>query len=78
MSPFGNDVSFEQFSTSAETFFKMAECENCSAEEINNGFKALELLYFAHSDNWTHDEINESIDIMKKAARHMVHIEDKE
>jgi hypothetical protein len=78
MSPFGNDVSFEQFSTSAETFLKMAECADCSKESVQNGFKALELLYFAHGKDWTHEEINESIELMKTAARHMVHIEDKE
>ena len=41
MSPFGDDVSFEQFKASAETFFKTAECEDCSKESVNNGFKEL-------------------------------------
>lgn len=76
MSPFGNDVSFKQFKDSAETFFKMATCDDCSTDSVDNGFKALELLYFGHSDNWTHEEINESIELMKTAARYMVHIED--
>ena len=76
MSPFGNNVKFKDFKDSATTFFKMAECDDCSTEAVDNGFKALELLYFAHSDDWSHDEVNESIEIMKTAARHMVHIED--
>ena len=77
MSPFGNDVSFKQFKDSAETFFNIAKAEDCSCESATNGFKALELLYFAHSDDWSHEEVNESIEIMKEAARYMVHIEDR-
>lgn len=76
MSPFGNDVSFEQFKVSAVSFVETAEGADCSKESVNNGFKALELLYFAHGKDWTHAEINESIELMKTAARHMVHIED--
>ena len=76
MSPFGDDVTFEQFRESAETFFKSAEADDCSVESVTNGFKALELLYFAHGDDWSHEEINESIELMKNAARYLVHIED--
>jgi len=76
VSPFGNDVSFEQFKASAESFVESAMCADCSKESVNNGFKTLELLYFAHGKDWTHAEINESIELMKTAARHMVHIED--
>ena len=77
-SPFGDDVSFVQFKASAVTFFKSAEDDDCSAESVNNGFKALELLYFAHGKDWTHEEVNESIELMKIAARLMVHIEDND
>jgi len=78
MSPFGDNVSFEQFKASAETFFETALCEDCTKESVNNGFKALELLYFAHGKDWSHEEVNESIELMKTAARHMVHIEDND
>ena len=76
MSPF-NNVSFKQFKESAATYFEATLDESCSAESAHCGFKALTLLYFGHSDNWTADEVNESVVLIERAAQRIVEIETK-
>ena len=73
MNPF-NDVSFKQFKDSFITYMKgtLNETETDSAV---NGFKALALLYFGHSDNWTDDEINEGVVLIRTAARRWLDVE---
>jgi len=60
-----NNVGFGSFKDSASTYFNNAETEpDC----IKNGFKALLLLYYGHNDDWSHDDINESISILQEAS----------
>lgn len=75
-SPFGDDVSFEDFKASASTYFiTTADIYVIDAACAKNGFKALTLLYFAHGPNWTHDEVNESVAIIESAAKRLIEIE---
>ena len=74
MSPF-KDISFKQFKESAATYFEATLSEECSAASAHNGFKALTLLYFGHSDNWTADDVNESVKLIEAAACRIVEIE---
>ena len=77
MSPF-NDVSFKQFMDSASTYFEATQHKDCSGESANNGFKALALLYFGHSENWTADEVNESVEIIKSAVKRLATVEKRD
>ena len=74
MSPF-KDVSFKQFMDSAATYFESTQHRNCSSKSANNGFKALALLYFGHSENWSADEVNESVEIIKSAVKRLATVE---
>jgi hypothetical protein len=74
MSPF-TDVSFKQFMDSASTFFEATQRNSCDNASANNGFKALSLLYFGHSENWSADEVNESVEIIKSAAKRILTVE---
>lgn len=74
MSPF-NDVSFKQFMDSASTFFEATQHIKCSVESAHNGFKAITLLYFGHGSNWSADEVNESVEIIKSAAKRLITVE---
>lgn len=74
MSPF-TDVSFKQFMDSASTYFEATQYKDCSDESANNGFKAITLLYFGHNENWSSDEVNESVEIIKSAVKRLVTVE---
>jgi len=74
MSPF-KDVSFKQFMDSAAMYFGTTQHNNCSSESANNGFKAIALLYFGHSANWSSKEVNESVEIIKSAVKRLATVE---
>ena len=74
MSPF-NDVSFKQFMDSAATFFEVTQNKECSVESAHNGFKAITLLYFGHSDNWSADEVNKSVEVIKSSVKRLITVE---
>jgi hypothetical protein len=60
---------------SAATFFEATQHVKCSVESAQNGFKAITLLYFGHSENWSSDEVNESVEIIKSAAKRLITVE---
>jgi hypothetical protein len=74
MSPF-TEISFKQFKDSANTFFDTTAENIVDVESATNGFKALTLLYFGHSDDWTADEVNEGWHLIHDAAKVLVSIE---
>ena len=74
MSPF-NGVSYKQFMDSAGTYFEETQRLTCSNESAHNGFKAITLLYFGHGGNWSADEVNESVEIIKSAAKRLMMVE---
>lgn len=68
MSTFEN-VSFDDFYSSASEFFKTCQKEETTPEQADNGFKALTLLYFGGDDNWTDIEIDKAVILIKLAGK---------
>jgi len=60
---------------SASTYFEVTQRNSCNDDSANNGFKALTLLYYGHSDKWSHNEVNESVEIIKSAAKRLLNVE---
>ena len=74
MSPF-TDVSYKQFINAAETYMNNTLGEGIETGSAENGFKALALLYYGHSDNWSDDEINAGVILIRHAAKRWNDIE---
>ena len=60
---------------SASTYFEATQHNKCSVDSAENGFKAISLLYYGHSDNWSSHEVNESVEIIKSAVRRLITVE---
>ena len=74
MTTFTN-ISYDEFRKSAAEFFKATlDRSSLTEEEADNGNKALGLLYFGHSNDWTEQEINSSVIILELAMKRCMEV----
>lgn len=64
-------VSYQEFKENAGEFFRASSLdkEGVTFDQVDNGFKALTLLYFGHDDNWTENEVDQAVIVLELAGR---------
>ena len=74
MSTFTN-VSMDEYKKAASEFFRATMDRTAlNKDEVENGHKALTLLYFGHDRHWTEQEIYEACVILKLAGTRCVEV----
>lgn len=74
MTTFSN-ISNSEFRKAASEYFLATEDRYAvTTEQAENGHKALVLMYFGHSDDWTERNVTEAVMILEIATKRMVEV----